>query len=142
MSEPSPLPFDRDISRRIAQKIRAGMGRCWHNARTALRRCPELTDAVYVEGFAVVNTLAIEHGWCETKDAIIDPTYYANGTPIAYFAGLRFTREQILRTRGYKSLFLQWYAEQDTKEADKAYKDYSAAQNAALQYCKVIMQAD
>lgn len=36
--------------------------------------CPEYVDAAYVEGVAVIGGLAIDHGWIESDDEIVDPT--------------------------------------------------------------------
>jgi len=76
-------------------------------------------DAVYAEGWAVVNRrnpYVIEHGWCEAGGRIIDASYTPFVTaglqqlvpPIAYFAGLRFTPQQLPALLANRRLPLAW----------------------------------
>jgi Domain of unknown function (DUF4326) len=54
----------------------------------------------YVEGWVVTDgcePFVIEHGWCEVKGYVVDPSYVPfvspSAPPVAYFAGLRFDAE-------------------------------------------------
>jgi hypothetical protein len=86
----------------LADQIGAEPKACWHNACVALLvlQDPALT---YVEGFAGLSYgLVIEHGWLEkSPDCIIDPTLVLQSgeqeNPARYFAGVRYTYEQVYR---------------------------------------------
>lgn len=90
------MPLDLARSDQIATRIRAAARACWYNAFRAMS-CPDLPDALYVEGWAVEEMwgLVFEHGWVETGPMIIDPTPGASAAR-TYFAGLRLTLAAVL----------------------------------------------
>jgi hypothetical protein len=65
---------------------------CWRCAWVCLRTLP-LHGALYVEGWAVVAGLLIEHAWIEVRDRIVDPTLWDR--EVRYFPGLRFDRRAV-----------------------------------------------
>jgi len=144
MNESNSLTIDRDLSRQQARRIRASLGACWYNARTVLRRCPELTGGIYVEGWVCVcpNYIPNEHGWCELNGVIIDPTYYAIDRPLNYFSALRFTAEQIAKVRGHEPLIKQWcgWLKPETNESSAANDRYALAYAQAQAYSKAHYQ--
>lgn len=73
----------------VARRIRAVEKSCFANCQRAVARDPELANATYVEGFAVVvaSRLPFEHAWIEVDGAVIDPTL--PDRDLAYFPGLR-----------------------------------------------------
>jgi hypothetical protein len=79
---------DAAESRRVGRAIRAIQKQCWFNARRAILRLGEYADAGYVEGWAVVNGLPMEHGWIVRDGVVIDPTL--PDAVVVYFPGLEF----------------------------------------------------
>ncbi len=75
-------------SKKLKKAIRAKAKQCYANAWNAIETQEEYKDATYVEGMAVVNGLAIEHGWIEHEGEVIDPTLLDEN--IVHFPGLRF----------------------------------------------------
>lgn len=109
---PSPL-LDREASVLVARRIRAQYRRCWRNAAVALSHLG--SGAVYAEGWIVVERaapLVIEHGWCETAEGIIDPTYtpYVSNLeePLAYFPGMQLQSHQVSAALRRGSLPITW----------------------------------
>lgn len=100
--------MDIELSRRVAACIEAEPHVCWLNAYRAVRRLPatmpELSGAVYVEGFIVATWACVEpleHAWIEARDAqgadvIVEPTLclfdWWTGADFKYFAGARWQR--------------------------------------------------
>jgi hypothetical protein len=79
--------LDREGSIRLARRLKPEHSRCWYNAARAVSDIPDLHDAWYVEGVAVIEDAGrvhhIDHGWIETVDGtILDPT-------LARFPGVR-----------------------------------------------------
>ncbi len=85
-----------DESRRVAQhpSVKAERSQCYINAFRVVMHVPGYADATYVEGFAVLKGLCIEHGWVEKDGEIIDPTL--PGDDFVYFPGLRFKGQKSL----------------------------------------------
>jgi hypothetical protein len=85
-------------SRRIAEQLGAEV-QDWHqNAFWAISQIPELSDALYVEGYAVYDEPAppTKHAWIESSGTILDPSPLLVASERAqYFPGLRFTRQEI-----------------------------------------------
>jgi hypothetical protein len=77
-----------DKSKKLRKTIRSKAQQCYANAWDAIETLEEYKNATYVEGMAVANGLAIEHGWIEHDGEIIDPTLLDEN--VAYFPGLRF----------------------------------------------------
>jgi hypothetical protein len=87
------MQVDRALSKRVAQRSKAGQEQCYHAACYALLDCSELSVGHYVEGYTVDEAGLIRgHGWVELGGRIVDPTSYECG--LAYFPGLRFSRSQ------------------------------------------------
>jgi hypothetical protein len=80
---------DEQESKRVKRIIRAQPKRCWFNARRAVLRLAEYSDASYIEGWVMLKTGTVaEHGWLVKDGIIIDPTL---PTQVAhYFPGLEF----------------------------------------------------
>ncbi len=121
--------FDLIASQEVARRIRARYRRCWLNATKAVHHLGD--RAVYAEGWAVVNRYSpyvIEHGWCEIDGRVIDPSYTPFVTagfqqlvpPVAYFAGLRFSRSQLSSMLTARRLPLAW-SFQDLPEYERAF---------------------
>src|SRR5215470_10483103 len=75
--QPTSAATEKDYaeSKRVCRAIRAGMRRCWLNARKAIERLEEYASARYVEGWIVKeNGALVEHGWVVNDGKIIDPT--------------------------------------------------------------------
>ncbi len=113
----------------------------------ALKRCPELTGGIYIEGWAVVGSrfLVCEHGWCEVNETIVDPTYYFTvDEPLVYFPVLRATLDQIAIVRGYEPLMWQWYGwgKPKTDESRAVNERYTQAHQSALSYVKAHYRVD
>jgi hypothetical protein len=80
---------------------------CWWNAARAVRTLyRKRGDAFYVEGHAITKYgISCEHGWVELDGMIVDPTpswhepedCHAFATAPVYFAGIRYTYEQLRR---------------------------------------------
>lgn len=70
-------------------RVSARKRQCFYNAFSVVSYCDEFATATYVEGMAVIiGGLAIEHGWIETDESIIDPTLPTDKA--IYFPGLLF----------------------------------------------------
>jgi hypothetical protein len=107
MYPPDPR-LDQEASIRLAQKIHPEHSRCWANAQRAVRDVPELHDAWYVEGIAVVVVDRVfqhfDHGWIETADGrILDPT-------LAHHPAVRRDRLDSITLEGTKIYRLVWPA--------------------------------
>lgn len=104
--KPSVTTKDVEASRKVGRLIRAKRGRCWQNAWRAIVDLPELANALYVEGWAVLPSgLAIEHGWIELDGMVLDPTLTDPEAVSGYFPVLRLTRVDAMRAgREYKEL--------------------------------------
>jgi hypothetical protein len=84
---------DRALSKRIAQRSKAGPDDCYHAACYALLDCTELCIGHYVEGYTVDEAgLIVAHGWIELGSKIVDPTSYER--TLTYFPALRFSRRR------------------------------------------------
>lgn len=71
------------------KRVSARKRQCFYNAFSVVNYCDEFANASYVEGMMVISGgLAIEHGWVETDESIIDPTLPTDEA--MYFPGLRF----------------------------------------------------
>ena len=71
------------------ERVSAKKRQCFNNAFGTVMYCDEFATATYVEGMVVIiGGLAIEHGWIEKDEAIIDPTLPTDKA--MYFPGLRF----------------------------------------------------
>jgi hypothetical protein len=101
--------YDRELSAAVAVRIGALPKLCWTNALEALRTQRLLAGGYYVEGWAIINYSVVEHGWIELPDGrIVDPTHARptkmkmqtteESTP-AYFAGVRYTKEELTGLR-------------------------------------------
>jgi hypothetical protein len=73
---------------RVGRAIRAAMKQCWFNARKAILKLDDYANDSYMEGWAVIGQMPIEHGWVVRNGVIIDPTLpHREGV---YFPGLEF----------------------------------------------------
>lgn len=91
------MELDYETSRLVAKRIKAKNRSCYYNAVRGLWHV--LSQAVYVEGYAVTNDgkevpgMVIEHGWLEHRGMIVDPTLL---TGVAHYVpGLRFTSKEL-----------------------------------------------
>lgn len=86
--------IDPETSAWVAETIRPRTQQCWQNAFKAL---PHLRkDAVYVEGWLMMQGIPIEHGRCEQDGRIIDPTLYrATWQPGLYIAGVKYDIDEV-----------------------------------------------
>jgi len=88
--QPTSVATGKDLaeSQRTAKAIKAPAQQCWFNARKAIFKLEDYTEASYVEGWASCKGMPIEHGWIIRNGAVIDPTLPADD--IIYFPGLEF----------------------------------------------------
>ena len=118
--------LDREMSSRIARRVRARVRRCWHNAAVAVHHLGDV--ALYVEGWVIVNRrdpYIIEHGWCEVAGRIVDPSYTDYVTrgisplepPVAYFAGLRLSAAEAAEALTAQRLPVAWFDTNPTYDA-------------------------
>lgn len=63
--------LDVEASIQAGRGVRARLGRCYNNA---MRAAPCFDDVLYVEGYAVLRGVPIEHAWLLADGAVIDPT--------------------------------------------------------------------
>ncbi len=100
-----PPMLDCEGSICLARRIGLEHSRCFYNASRAVRDVPELHNASYVEGVAVIvvegKTHYFDHGWIETADGtIVDPT-------LACHPGVRRRRVDFIRN-GTTAYRLVW----------------------------------
>jgi hypothetical protein len=88
--KPTTEAAGKDVaeSKRICKAINALMSQCWFNARRAIVKLDDYAEASYVEAWASVEYMPIEHGWIVRNGVIIDPTL--PGDEMTYFPGLEF----------------------------------------------------
>jgi hypothetical protein len=89
--------IDRELSRRIAASLATPSHSAWLKAWQVLKSDSILGNGLYVEGWAVTSDdlLAIEHGWLEVDDRIVDPSCWDRD--LAYFPGMQFDKGQVLQ---------------------------------------------
>ncbi len=73
--------FDLAESLRVGDAVNARLGQCYRNAMLAAQHLywEESPDGgilrpLYVEGYAVLHGVPIEHGWLLVNGAVVDPT--------------------------------------------------------------------
>ncbi|HEU5377139.1 MAG TPA: hypothetical protein VFV38_17040 [Ktedonobacteraceae bacterium] len=101
LGEGAPLELHGSVTTALATQ--AVLGRCWYNARAALREMPnEFLSASYVEGWVVGQWTdvirLIEHGWVwRPRTGIVDPTIVLDQLPrrLVYFPGLELSWHEI-----------------------------------------------
>lgn len=103
--------LDKALSMDVAARVGAKPKRCYANAMLAVQVLPEMADAYYVEGYAMLSGrlrgVSIEHAWVEMADGrIVDPTTAALG----YRAVHRYRREEILSSRIPNTKPVEWFA--------------------------------
>lgn len=99
--EGAPLDVQGSVTTALATQ--AVLGRCWYNARAALREMPnEFVTSSYVEGWVVGQWTdairLIEHGWVwRPRTGIVDPTIVLDQLPrrLIYLPGLELSWQHI-----------------------------------------------
>lgn len=96
------MELDRQLSKALAQEIRAKDKNCWSNAVRAFCRlvgtAETATEGIfYVEGWAgsAAEGFVTKHGGVEMKGTIIDPTWTRNQADTQYFPTHKYTADEL-----------------------------------------------
>jgi len=111
-----------DLSIQVKRLIKSVPKQCYKNAFMAINRIDLLAGALYVEGWGVtegIHSLAIEHGWIELNNKIIDPTI--PGEILEYYPVKKYTRDE-MRAAYQKNneLPFMWAAKNNYSDCKKA----------------------